>query len=190
MDFTGHWYFQNTYGALPDVEIEQDDKLEEMWGKMGAEIKSAFLTMLNVTPEYIVVVSNPAEIIVDEDASEIILPLRGYIAARLHIMGLRLERLSDRGKQSSFFAYVGTLLRQAFDSVHFLPIYLLFFPPLPHTTSFDEVCTLSSVRCHCHTLIHSNIRSLLSSDLPRMNSTKLLLDNYAKELAEIILILT
>ena len=32
---TGHWYFQNTYGALPDVEIEQDDKLEEMWGKMG-----------------------------------------------------------------------------------------------------------------------------------------------------------
>ena len=42
--FTGHWYFQNTYGALPDVEIEQDDKLEEMWEKMGAEIKSAFLT--------------------------------------------------------------------------------------------------------------------------------------------------
>ena len=80
--FTGHWYFQNTYGALPDVEIEQDDKLEEMWGKMGAEIKSAFLTMLHVTPEYIVVVSNPAEIIVDEDASEIILPLRGYIAAK------------------------------------------------------------------------------------------------------------
>ena len=27
---TGHWYFQNTYGALPNVEIEQDDKLEEM----------------------------------------------------------------------------------------------------------------------------------------------------------------
>ena len=69
--FTGHWYFQNTYGALPDVEIEQDDKLEEMWREMGAEIKSAFLTMLHVTPEYIVVVSNPAEIIVDEDASEI-----------------------------------------------------------------------------------------------------------------------
>ena len=53
---------------------------------MGAEIKSAFLTimMLHVTPEYIVVVSNPAEIIVDEDASEImiILPLRGNIAAK------------------------------------------------------------------------------------------------------------
>ena len=83
--FTGHWYFQNTYGALaalPDVEIEQDDKLEEMWEKIGAEIKSAFLTMLHVTPEYIVVVSNPAEIIVDEDESEIILPLRGYIAAK------------------------------------------------------------------------------------------------------------
>ena len=81
LESTGHWHFQNTYGALPDVEIEQDDKLEEMWGKMGAEIKSAFLAMLHVTPEYIVVVSNPAEIIVDEDASEIILPLRGYIAA-------------------------------------------------------------------------------------------------------------
>ena len=35
--YTGHRYFQNTYGALPDVEIEQDDKLEEMWEKMGAE---------------------------------------------------------------------------------------------------------------------------------------------------------
>ena len=35
--------------------------------------------LLHVTPEYIVVVSNPAEIIVDEDASEIILPgWRGY----------------------------------------------------------------------------------------------------------------
>ena len=43
--------FQNTYGALPDVKLEQDDKLEEMWEKMGAEIKSAFLTMLHVTPE-------------------------------------------------------------------------------------------------------------------------------------------
>ena len=49
---------------------------------MGAEIKSAFLTMLHVTPEYIKVVSNPAEIIVDEDASEIIIPLRGYMAAK------------------------------------------------------------------------------------------------------------
>ena len=36
---------------------------------MGAEIKSAFFTMLHVTPEYIVVVGNPAEIIVDEDES-------------------------------------------------------------------------------------------------------------------------
>ena len=35
-------------------------------------------------PMYIVVVSNPAEIIVDEDASEIILPLRGYIAAKAY----------------------------------------------------------------------------------------------------------
>ena len=54
-------------------------------GRNGAEIKSAFLTMLHVTPEYIVVVSNPAEILVDEDASEIILPLRGYIAARVQV---------------------------------------------------------------------------------------------------------
>ena len=51
-------------------------------GGNGAEIKSAFLTMLHVTPEYIVVVSNPEEIIVDEDESEIILPLRCYIAAK------------------------------------------------------------------------------------------------------------
>ena len=76
---------ENTYGALPDVEIEQDDKFEEMWGKMGAEIKSAVLIMLHVTPEYIVVVSNPAEIIVDEDASEIILPLRGYILQNVQV---------------------------------------------------------------------------------------------------------
>ena len=55
--FTGHWYFQNTYAALPDLEIEQDDKLEEMWVKMGAEIKFAFLIMLHISPEYIVVVS-------------------------------------------------------------------------------------------------------------------------------------
>ena len=33
--FTGYWYFQNTYGALSDVEIKQDDKLGEMWGEMG-----------------------------------------------------------------------------------------------------------------------------------------------------------
>ena len=49
---------------------------------MGAEIRSAFMTMLHVTPEYIVVVSNPAKNIVDEDEYEIKLPLRGYIAAK------------------------------------------------------------------------------------------------------------
>ena len=44
--FTGHWYFQNIYhdGALPGVEIEEDERFGEMWEKMGAEIKSAFLT--------------------------------------------------------------------------------------------------------------------------------------------------
>ena len=38
--------------------------------------------MLHVTPEYIVLVSNPAEIVVAEDESELALPLRGYIAAK------------------------------------------------------------------------------------------------------------
>ena len=69
--FTGHWYFQNIYGALPGVEIEQDERpgFEEMWETMGAEIKSACLTTLHVPPEYIVLVSNPAEIVVAEDES-------------------------------------------------------------------------------------------------------------------------
>ena len=44
------------YGALPDVEIKQDDKFEEMWETIGTEIKSAFFTVLHVTPEYIVTV--------------------------------------------------------------------------------------------------------------------------------------
>ena len=51
--------------ALPAVEIEQDDVLEVIWKKIGVEIKSAFLRMLHVTPEQIVVVSNPAETIVE-----------------------------------------------------------------------------------------------------------------------------
>ena len=68
-------------GALP-VEIEQDEKFEEMWETMGAEIKSACLKMLHETPEYIVLVSNSAEIIVAEDESELALALRGYIAAK------------------------------------------------------------------------------------------------------------
>ena len=38
--------------------------------------------MLHVTPEYIVLVSNPAEIVVAEDGSELELPLRGYIATK------------------------------------------------------------------------------------------------------------
>ena len=65
------------YGALPGVEIEQDDNFEEMWETMGADIKSAFLRMLHVTPEYIVVVSNSADIVVDEDESELAFPLWG-----------------------------------------------------------------------------------------------------------------
>ena len=70
------------YGALPDVEIEQDDKLQKMWEMLGAEIKSSGLTMLHVTPQYIVLVSNPAEIVVAEDESELALKLRGFIAAK------------------------------------------------------------------------------------------------------------
>ena len=38
--------------------------------------------MLHVTPEYIELVSNPAEIVVAENESELALPLRGYIAAK------------------------------------------------------------------------------------------------------------
>ena len=42
---------------------------------MGAEFKSACFTMLHVTPEYIVLVSNPAEIVVAEGESELALSL-------------------------------------------------------------------------------------------------------------------
>ena len=51
-------------------------------GAGSAEIKSACLTMLCVTPEYIELVSNLAEIVVDEDESELALTLQGYIAAK------------------------------------------------------------------------------------------------------------
>ena len=51
-------------------------------GKWEQSSSLLFLTMLHVTPEYIAVFSNPAEIIVDEDESEIILPLRGYICCK------------------------------------------------------------------------------------------------------------
>ena len=51
--FEGLWYFQNDYGLLPDVEI-QDDKFDDIWEKMGAEIRSKLVTMLPVTQFYIV----------------------------------------------------------------------------------------------------------------------------------------
>ena len=51
-------------------------------GNHGAEVKTACLTMLHVTPEFIVLVINPAEIVVAEDESELALLLRGYIAAK------------------------------------------------------------------------------------------------------------
>ena len=55
--------------------MEQDERFEEMWETMGAEIKSACLRMLHVNPEYIVVISNPSEIVVAEDESELAVPL-------------------------------------------------------------------------------------------------------------------
>ena len=67
------------YWSLPDVEIEHDDKFKTL----GAEIKSACLTMLHVTPEYVVLVRNSADIVVAEDESELPLQLQGCIAARL-----------------------------------------------------------------------------------------------------------
>ena len=51
-------------------------------GAENPEIESAILRMLHVTPEYIVLVSNQAEIVVTEDESELALPLRGSIAAK------------------------------------------------------------------------------------------------------------
>ena len=45
--FTGQWYFPNTCGLLPEVELD-DQVLEETMDKMGDEIKSAFLKMLLV----------------------------------------------------------------------------------------------------------------------------------------------
>ena len=56
---------------MPDVEVEQDDKLEEMWGKMGAEIKSAFMTMLHVTPEYDRSIVEPYVMAADEEVQDI-----------------------------------------------------------------------------------------------------------------------
>ena len=54
-------------------------------GNQGAEIKSACLTMLHVTPEYIVLVSNLAEIVVAEDKSELALQLRGYMLQSIQV---------------------------------------------------------------------------------------------------------
>ena len=68
--------------GLARCRIEQDDKFEEMWAKNGRRDQVCFFITLHVTPEYIVVVSNPSEIVVDEDGSELTLPLRGYIATK------------------------------------------------------------------------------------------------------------
>ena len=45
--FEGFWYFLNEDGLLPRAEIEEL-KFEEIWGKLGPEFKSKFLTMLRI----------------------------------------------------------------------------------------------------------------------------------------------
>jgi hypothetical protein len=79
--FTGLWYFPNTCGLLRGVP-QNAQALEEPVVKMADEIKSAFLKMLHVTPEYIVVLTNPEWFAFDPDTSEFVVPLRGYIAAK------------------------------------------------------------------------------------------------------------
>ena len=54
----GFRYFWNEDGLLPFVEIKED-KFDKIWEKLGTQFKSKFLTMLLVTPCYIVDVSCP-----------------------------------------------------------------------------------------------------------------------------------
>ena len=86
--FTGIWHFKNTYGVLPNeiihgIEcVRMDlDAFENMWEQMGAELKSAFLKMLPVKPEYIVVVSGLEHLSMSE-TNDLELQIRGYIAAK------------------------------------------------------------------------------------------------------------
>ena len=77
--FERFWYFRNTYGLLPNEEIEED-KFDEIWGKLGIEFKSKFLAMMPVFLYYIVVVSCPDHITADELQLELL--IRGYVAAK------------------------------------------------------------------------------------------------------------
>ena len=60
--FMGPWYFPNTCGLLRGVPQDLQ-ALTEPVSKIADEIKSAFLKMLDVKPEYIVVVTNPPQCI-------------------------------------------------------------------------------------------------------------------------------
>ena len=82
--FEGFWYFWNEFGVknfglLPDVKIP-DNMFNDIWGKMGVEIRSKFVIMLPVTPSYIVIHGNPEEMKIDE--FKMTLPLHGYISAK------------------------------------------------------------------------------------------------------------
>ena len=73
-------YFPNEDRLLPNVKIEET-KFEDYWGKLGAEFKLKFLTMLPVTPCYIVIVSCPDYRKLDE-IQQLQLPLRSHFAAK------------------------------------------------------------------------------------------------------------
>ena len=65
---------------MPRVEIEED-KFEEIWGKLGAEFKSKFLMMLPAAACNSVVVSCPDYLKLDE-IQQLQLPIRGYATAK------------------------------------------------------------------------------------------------------------
>ena len=68
-----------THGLLPLVEIKEDT-FDKIWGKVVAEFKAIFLTMLPVTPHYFVVVSCPDNMKVYD--LELELQIRGYVATK------------------------------------------------------------------------------------------------------------
>ena len=45
--FIGHWYFQNAYGALPDVEIEQDHSFHYCQGLQNARQSEVYIIELS-----------------------------------------------------------------------------------------------------------------------------------------------
>ena len=74
-------YFPNEDGLLPHVDVEEN-KFDEIWEKLGAEFKSKSLTMLPVTPYYIVFVSCLDDMKLDEIQKQLELQIHGYVAAK------------------------------------------------------------------------------------------------------------